>query len=87
MPEKDRIERLEETAVLLVEQARLSLQQAQIAEKRLGSAEKRLDSAENQMTALREALKETDARLGQRIEALVSTIGEYIRSDREQRGR
>ncbi|HEX4809153.1 MAG TPA: hypothetical protein VH325_09500 [Bryobacteraceae bacterium] len=85
MPEKDRLDRLEETTVLLVEQARLSLQQAQIAEKRLGSAERRLDSAENQMDALRDALKETDARLGARVEALVSTIGEYIRSDRERR--
>lgn len=80
MPDKDRIDKLEETAALLVEHAKISLQRAQIADKRL-------DNAEDQIGALRETLKETDARLGQRIEALVSAIGEYIRSDREQRAR
>jgi hypothetical protein len=33
-----------------------------------------------------EMLTETTNRLGLRIEALVSAIGEYIRSDREKRG-
>ena len=77
MPENNhnRLDRLEEMAAVLLEHAR-------IAEARLDNGETRLDIAEGQIATLHTVANETNTRIG----ALVSAIGDYIRSDREARG-
>jgi hypothetical protein len=72
---KDRLDKLEEIAAILLEHA-------QIAEKRLDNSETRLDLHQRQIETLHTVAKETN----ERIASLVSAIGEYIRNDREQRG-
>jgi hypothetical protein len=69
----ERIDRLEEIAATLLEQARLS-------EQRFELADKRLDVHERQIAILRSVAQETNERIG----ALVSSIGDYIRHDMEK---
>jgi hypothetical protein len=70
----ERINRLGEMAATLLERARLS-------EQRFELADKRLDVHERQIVMLRSVAQETNERIG----ALVSSIGDYIRHDMEKR--
>jgi len=81
LPGSDRIELTEENIVISMERIdRLGKIAAALLESaRLG--EQRLDADERQFTLLRNVAAETNQRIG----ALVSFIGDYIRHDMEKR--
>jgi hypothetical protein len=57
------------------------LERARLSEQRFELADKRLDVHERQIVMLRSVAQETNERIG----ALVSSIGDYIRHDMEKR--